>query len=102
MNQSLDVVQESYESDGFEIASYNGDNGFDILQILVGPIALHIYVYDKHTVFIKRSIYTVKELVHCTCHYIPYKCTQKITTKALIKDELYCLNPLLRNNRTGK
>ena len=77
---ALAKVRNRYNSRGFTICDYYGDNEYDksALREFIEPAILHVYGREEHVGPIERSIRTVKERYSSTCHEIPYKRITKL------------------------
>jgi hypothetical protein len=100
--EHLEEVKNKYESRGFKITSYHGDNEFTHLEDHVRPATTQICAAGEHVPEIERSIRTTKERVRCTIHSMPYKRLPKTMIKHIILDGTFWLNAFASKNGISK
>ena len=78
-----------YDTRGFNITDYYGDNEFNIktLETSLSPDLLNIHAKNEHFRIIEWSICKIKELARAKCHAIPFK-RYKSKTKRSLKEVL--------------
>ena len=94
----LDAIVNKYESRGFKITDYHGDNEFAHIEGHVVPATTHICATGEHVPEIERSIRTVKERTRCTVHSMPYKRLPNMMMKHIVLNSVYWLNAFPSKN----
>jgi hypothetical protein len=92
--EGLDEVCNIYNSRGFNIDVFHGDNEFNIkaLKAHLEPATMHTCAKDEHIHVIERSTRTVKERSRATCHSLPFKRYPRIMIISLIENVTKWLN----------
>jgi len=80
--KKLETVKAKYQSRGFKVNVFYGDNEFDheiVRDVFPGAI-FDICSADEHVPVVERAIRTVKERTRCLCNSVPYKKYTKLMT----------------------